>query len=132
LAVSAGRSLLAGLVRAVPVVVDGLLAQDRLQVPFTVDEHPVGAFGPGPPGAAPALVFPGETEITSGFSGPVPRRPAHCRPRKDAAWQTADSLALYRPDRLGRLAIHRIGGNRTGPGTGPGPFEPSGSPIRAG
>ena len=31
---------------------------------------------------ARALVFPGETEITNDFPGPVPRRPAHRRPRK--------------------------------------------------
>ena len=40
-----GRSLLAGLVRAVPVVMSGVLAEDGPQVPFTVDEHPVGALG---------------------------------------------------------------------------------------
>jgi hypothetical protein len=37
-------SLLAGLVRAVPVVVAGVLAKDGLQVPFAIDEHPVGAL----------------------------------------------------------------------------------------
>jgi hypothetical protein len=41
LAVSAGRSLLAGLVRAVPLVVDGVLAQDRLQV-WTIALFPRG------------------------------------------------------------------------------------------
>ena len=40
-----GRSLLAGLVRGVPVVVSGVLAEDGPQVLFTVDEHPVGALG---------------------------------------------------------------------------------------
>ena len=40
-----GRSLLAGLVRAVAVVMSGVLAEDGPQVPFTVDEHPVGALG---------------------------------------------------------------------------------------
>jgi hypothetical protein len=40
-----GRSLLAGLVRPVPVVVAGVLAEDRLQVAFVVDEDPVGALG---------------------------------------------------------------------------------------
>jgi hypothetical protein len=45
LVVVVGRSLLAGLVRAVPVVVSGVLAEDGPQVPFTVDEHPVGALG---------------------------------------------------------------------------------------
>jgi len=40
-----GRSLLAGLVRAVPVVMSGVLTEDGPQVPFTVDEHPVGALG---------------------------------------------------------------------------------------
>src|SRR6266516_210264 len=43
----AGRSLLAGLVRAVPVVVAGVLAEDRSQVPLAVDNHPVGALGSG-------------------------------------------------------------------------------------
>jgi hypothetical protein len=33
---------MAGLVRPVPVVMVGVLAEDRLQVPFVVDEHPVG------------------------------------------------------------------------------------------
>ena len=41
----AGRSLLAGLVRAVPVVMAGVLAGDGPLVPFTVDENPVGALG---------------------------------------------------------------------------------------
>ena len=45
LAVVVGWSLLVGLVRAVPVVMGGVLAQDRAQVPFAVDEHPVGALG---------------------------------------------------------------------------------------
>jgi hypothetical protein len=45
LVVPVGRSLLAGLVRAVPVVMAGILAQHRSQVPFAVDEHPVGALG---------------------------------------------------------------------------------------
>jgi hypothetical protein len=40
----ATRSLLAGLVRAVAVVTSGVLAEDGPQVPFTVDEHPVGAL----------------------------------------------------------------------------------------
>jgi hypothetical protein len=40
-----GWSLLAGLVRPVPVVMAGVRAQDRPQVPFAVDEHPVGALG---------------------------------------------------------------------------------------
>ena len=39
-----GWSLPAGLVRAVPVVVAGVLAKDGLQVPYAVDEHPVGAL----------------------------------------------------------------------------------------
>jgi len=39
-----GRSLLARLVRAVPVVMAGVIAQNRAQVPFAVDEHPVGAL----------------------------------------------------------------------------------------
>jgi hypothetical protein len=47
--VKVGRSLLAGLVRAVPVVVAGVLAEDRSKVPFVVDEHPVGALGSGGP-----------------------------------------------------------------------------------
>jgi hypothetical protein len=37
--------LLAGLVRAVAVVVAGVLSEDRPEVPFVVDEHPVGALG---------------------------------------------------------------------------------------
>jgi hypothetical protein len=40
-----GRALLAGLVGPVPVVMAGVLAEDRSQVPFAVDEHPVGALG---------------------------------------------------------------------------------------
>jgi hypothetical protein len=40
-------------VRAVPVVMVGVLAQDRLQVSFAVDEHPVGALGSC--GAYPSL-----------------------------------------------------------------------------
>jgi hypothetical protein len=40
-----GRSLLAGLVRAVSVVMAGVLAGHRSKVPFAVDQHPVGAFG---------------------------------------------------------------------------------------
>ena len=31
--------------RPVPVVMAGVLAEDRPQVPFVVDEHPVGALG---------------------------------------------------------------------------------------
>jgi hypothetical protein len=31
--------------RVVPVVMAGVLAEDRPQVPFAVDEHPVGALG---------------------------------------------------------------------------------------
>jgi hypothetical protein len=45
LVVLVGRSLLEGLVRAVAVVMSGVLAEDGPQVPFTVDEHPVGALG---------------------------------------------------------------------------------------
>src|SRR5208282_3605084 len=45
LAVLVGRPLLAGLVRAVPVVVAGVLAEDWPQVPFAVDDRPVGALG---------------------------------------------------------------------------------------
>src|SRR5205823_13984714 len=44
LAVVVGWSLLAGLVRAVPVVMGGVPAQDGPQVLFAVDEHPVGAL----------------------------------------------------------------------------------------
>jgi hypothetical protein len=40
-----GRALLAGLVGPVPVVMAGVLAEDRSQVAFVVDEHPVGALG---------------------------------------------------------------------------------------
>ena len=42
-----GWSLLSGLVRAVTVVVAGELAEHRPEVPFVVDQHPVGALGPG-------------------------------------------------------------------------------------
>jgi len=45
LAFLAGRSLLAGLVRAVPVARAGVLAQHRTPAPFTVAEQPVGALG---------------------------------------------------------------------------------------
>ena len=45
LAVLVGWSLLEGLMRVVPVVMAGVLAEDRPQVPFAVDEHPVGALG---------------------------------------------------------------------------------------
>ena len=44
LAVVAGWSLLAGLVRAVPVVMADVLAEHRPQVPLAVDQHPVGAL----------------------------------------------------------------------------------------
>src|ERR1017187_4368881 len=40
-----GRALLAGLVGPAPVVMVGVFAEDRSQVPFVVDEHPVGALG---------------------------------------------------------------------------------------
>src|ERR1017187_5508217 len=40
-----GRALLAGLVGPVPLVMAGVFAEDRSQVPFVVDEHPVGALG---------------------------------------------------------------------------------------
>jgi hypothetical protein len=40
-----GWSLLEGLVRPVPVVVIGVLAQDRSQVLFARDQDPVGALG---------------------------------------------------------------------------------------
>jgi len=45
LGVLVGRTLLAGLVRPVPVVMAGVIAEGRSQVPFVVDEHPVGALG---------------------------------------------------------------------------------------
>jgi hypothetical protein len=45
LVVAVGWSLLTGLVRAVPVVMSDILAQRRSQVPFAVDQHPVGALG---------------------------------------------------------------------------------------
>ena len=45
LVVSVGWSLLAGLVRAMPVVMADILAQDGPQVPFAVDENPVSALG---------------------------------------------------------------------------------------
>jgi hypothetical protein len=53
LVVVVGRSLLAGLVRAAPVVMGGVLTQDGPQMPFAVDEHPVGALGSR--GAYPSL-----------------------------------------------------------------------------
>lgn len=40
-----GWPLLAGLMQPVPVVVAGVLTEDRPQVPFIVDEHPVDALG---------------------------------------------------------------------------------------
>ena len=40
-----GQALLAGLVGPVPVVMAGVLAEDRPEVAFVVDEHPVGALG---------------------------------------------------------------------------------------
>jgi len=45
LAVVVRWSFLAGLVRAVSAVMVGVLARDQSQVPFAVDEHPVGALG---------------------------------------------------------------------------------------
>jgi hypothetical protein len=42
-----GRSLLAGLVWPVPVVMAGVLAEDRPEVSSAVDQHPVGEFAPG-------------------------------------------------------------------------------------
>jgi hypothetical protein len=53
LVIVVGWSLLAGLVRAVAVVMAGVLAQNRAQVPFAVDEHPVGALASC--GAYPSL-----------------------------------------------------------------------------
>ena len=47
------RPVVAGLVRPVPVVMAGVLAEDRSQVPFVEDEHPVSALGPR--GADPSL-----------------------------------------------------------------------------
>jgi len=47
-----GRPLLAGLVRAMTVVMADVRSEDHPQVPFMVDEHPVGALGacgPHPP-----------------------------------------------------------------------------------
>jgi hypothetical protein len=41
-----GWSLLAGLVRAVTVVMAGVLRENRPQVPVVVDQHPVGALRP--------------------------------------------------------------------------------------
>ena len=45
LGVLVGRALLAGLAGPVPVVMVGVLAEYRLQVPFAVDEDPVDALG---------------------------------------------------------------------------------------
>jgi hypothetical protein len=53
LAVLVRRLLLTGLVRPMPVVMAAVLAQDGPKMPFTVDEHPVGALGPC--GAYPPL-----------------------------------------------------------------------------
>jgi hypothetical protein len=39
-------SQVSGSVRAMPVVVGGVLVQDRAQVPWPGDEHPVGHLGP--------------------------------------------------------------------------------------
>ena len=47
LRLDARGQLLAGLVRAVPVVVGGVLGQDRAQVPLAEDQQPVGDLGPG-------------------------------------------------------------------------------------
>jgi hypothetical protein len=48
-----GRSLLAGLVRAVAVVVADVSSEHLPQVPFVVDQYPGGALGPD--GAHPSL-----------------------------------------------------------------------------
>ena len=40
-----GWSLLAGLMGPVPVVVADVAVEDQSQVPFAVDQHPVGALG---------------------------------------------------------------------------------------
>ena len=45
LVVLVGWSLLTGLVRAVPVVMAGVLAQDRAQLLVAVEQHPVSALG---------------------------------------------------------------------------------------
>ena len=68
MAVVVGWSLLAGLVRAVAVVMADVLTQYRSQVPFAVDERPVGALCSC--GAYPSL------GITVRARGP--RRGLHC------------------------------------------------------
>ena len=40
-----GRSLLAGLVGPVQLVMVGVLAEGHSKVPFAVDQHPIGALG---------------------------------------------------------------------------------------
>jgi hypothetical protein len=42
-----GRAELAAAMGPSPVVVPGIFGQDRPQVPFAEDQHPVGDFGPG-------------------------------------------------------------------------------------
>jgi hypothetical protein len=71
LVVVVGRSLLAGLVRAMPVVMAAVLSQDRAQVPFAVDEHPVGALASC--GAYPSLGITVRSR----------------RPRRDLDWRHA-------------------------------------------
>jgi hypothetical protein len=56
---------MAGLVGPVPVVMVGVLAEDRLQVPFVVDEHPVGA-GDASGSGGELIVY---SDCLAGFAG---------------------------------------------------------------
>jgi hypothetical protein len=60
-----GPPLMAGLVRPVPVVMVGVLAEDRWQVPFVVDEHPVGAGDAGRSDGEPIV----HSACLAGFAG---------------------------------------------------------------
>ena len=56
---------MAGLVGPVPVAMVGVLAADRLQVPFVVDEHPVGAGDAGASDGEPIV----HSDCVAGFAG---------------------------------------------------------------
>ena len=77
------------------------------------------AFGGGHrPGVRGA--FKGVGGVPSGRIAPAD--PLTAGRGKDAARQTADGLPLYRPDRLGRLAIYRTGKSPCRGRSGPGPL----------
>ena len=83
--------------------------------PASPDPHGAG-IGPHPRSRSPV-----RRKSQTAFPIRVPAGPLTAACGKDAARQTADSLPLYRPDRLGRLVIYRIGKSprRDRPGTGP-------------